>query len=755
MNDPVGRYGIKHGLPGDAAADVWEAGYDKRFTADTDNPTMHSALGYPVCIPSVNPVNTITDPVTGAPIAPGIDPACPLYNRPIAPNCKSYDPATLLPAFGPQPEGTYCTTWVMDMPGARAVDGVSTDPNVAAPLAIGDTVTFHGTMKADAKGPYISAHTIEANLGIYTQPHTQPAYVTIESLIVGTGGGTVAGIATESTARLAWVGFSTDPTELVDFYAVHQDPLTGAESDFFLGTFDPCCAPLGRFRSPVNNLGVFGEPTRNYRAVSRTMCQPPGVNAATRPQLTNRCMMAPPVAPDANAVQATVALNANGLTLGKYLLPNFEYIFGENLAFGGPIIPANLQDLPFLFCGSGPLDGPGTASTVVGQLDPAPWALPMADPLFHSTLCPTATAVGAAPGTPVVVPVQPVPPVINALTFTGAVIADGLPHTVTLTVTASNPNTPATTMAFAWKASQPGVTFSCGICALNPGVSPVTITATITTNSVTPIVITSTVSNGVLPNANGTVTITPAPLTAKPPVVTKQAGTQAGSTVTLSATAKANNGTTPITISFRQTGGPAVGLALSPTTGLPPNQSATATFTVPVGPAATFTFVAIATDPTSGLTATSGTITVKSVAVLTDSVTITSVAYRPIVSRVGAPAELGKLNIIASSNETDVNPVPVGMTMNATIVNATLPLNVPGSTALPITVPLVFTPADVPGTLTPTCGPTACWVGNVNQVIQDTSQSPAVLVAPTTVTVKSSLGGTASVSQGNPVFTIR
>jgi hypothetical protein len=142
-------------------------------------------------------------------------------------------------------------------------------------------------------------------------------------------------------------------------------------------------------------------------------------------------------------------------------------------------------------------------------------------------------------------------------------------------------------------------------------------------------------------------------------------------------------------------------------------------------------------------------------AVLIDAVTITNVTYRAIVSRVGAPAELGKLNITATSNETSTNPVPPGMTMNAVIVNSTLASTVPGSTALPITIPLKFTPADVPGTLTPVCGPTACWVGDAAQVIEDTTQTPALMLAPTTVTVNSSLGGTVGVSQGNPVFTIR
>jgi hypothetical protein len=57
MNDPIGRYGIVHGGPGSVGADVIEPGYDPRFTADTDNPTMHSALGYPVCfVPHLLPV---------------------------------------------------------------------------------------------------------------------------------------------------------------------------------------------------------------------------------------------------------------------------------------------------------------------------------------------------------------------------------------------------------------------------------------------------------------------------------------------------------------------------------------------------------------------------------------------------------------------------------------------------------------------------------------------------------------------------
>jgi hypothetical protein len=215
---------------------------------------------------------------------------------------------------------------------------------------------------------------------------------------------------------------------------------------------------------------------------------------------------------------------------------------------------------------------------------------------------------------PPVVPGQPVPAVIKAFTSLGAVVADGLPHTVTITVTATNPNVPATLMSYAFSTKSPGVTFSCGICTASAGISPVSITATITTKSTSPIIINTTVANGVLPNAVGTLVIVPGAgaVASKPPIVTQQAAVQAGATVTLSATAKANNGTSPVTISFFQTGGPTVELLLNPTTGLAPNQSATATFVVPVSTVGqTFTFVAVATDPASGLTTNSGTMTVK------------------------------------------------------------------------------------------------------------------------------------------------
>jgi hypothetical protein len=57
---------------------------------------------------------------------------------------------------------------------------------------------------------------------------------------------------------------------------------------------------------------------------------------------------------------------------------------------GAATVPANMQEIPFLFCGSGPLTTPtaGDAGPIVHQLDPAPWGAPMLTPFFRIEICP-------------------------------------------------------------------------------------------------------------------------------------------------------------------------------------------------------------------------------------------------------------------------------------------------------------------------------------------------------------------------------
>jgi len=190
---------------------------------------------------------------------------------------------------------------------------------------------------------------------------------------------------------------------------------------------------------------------------------------------------------------------------------------------------------------------------------------------------------------------------------------------------------------------------------------------------------------------------------------------------------------------------------------VPADQTAKVIVSAPFVPAkATLTFQVTVTDTTTGLTTSSSATGVKIGVNATppDTINITSVIFRPIVSRVGAPAEFGKFSVVATSTAL---PAPPGMTMTASLVNDTLPATMIGSTALPINLPLLLTAVDPAGTPVGAgvCGPTPCWTTLVNGVIADTRQTPGVFVAPTLVTVRSSLGGVATITPANPLFVIR
>lgn len=384
INDPVGRFGKAHASTDNPQPDaVLEEGYDPRFTADTDNPTIRAVTGFPMCIPRTNPFSAAE--------TEGDDPLCPEANRPRSPNCGSL-PDELAGRVGFQPfvlppTGQYCTQYVMDGPNATSATcsgpDCSTDPTRQAPFEVGDFINFSGTLKIDqefdAAGnakpyTYISAHTIVANLGIYTEPGTQPVYVALEDTLVGTNALPLANLPQETTSRVQVEGFTTDPTQLVDIFMVDVNYQTGAVTDRLIGTENPALPPvLGRFRfQPA--AGNFGPFSRDIRIVSRTACRVP----------TKTCASNLPVV-------------ANGIQAGQYRAPNFDFIFPEPTRTGDPMVPSNFQDLYFLYCGAGPLFQPsfdsGQYSTpLVAALDPAPWAEPMTSPLFASK-CPAPNGV--------------------------------------------------------------------------------------------------------------------------------------------------------------------------------------------------------------------------------------------------------------------------------------------------------------------------------------------------------------------------
>src|SRR4051812_8876093 len=317
INDPIGRWGKAHSP-------------DPRFSGDTNNTTVHAASGFPMCVPRVVP--------TAA--ADGGDPLCPKGNRPLNGDRLFRGDAFL-------PPGAPLKTFDMPPPA----DGLFPDARQQAPFMVGDWIDYSGTLAKDASGKqYISAHTVQANVGIFTFPGVQPAYVSVETILLGAGGNSVNGIAQEATTRIFIVGFTTDPSRLIDINAVDVNPCTGAETLRLLGTVDPLTQPVrGRFRFHVLG-GQFMPPTRDMIIQSHT-----GQTPASYPF-------------DPFFPEFPVEF-ANGLGSGQYRLPNFDFIFPENFVLGNPTIPNNFQDFPFLAQGSGPFSGWGP---VVGQLTPWP-----------------------------------------------------------------------------------------------------------------------------------------------------------------------------------------------------------------------------------------------------------------------------------------------------------------------------------------------------------------------------------------------
>jgi hypothetical protein len=293
---------------------------DPRFKADQDNPTVHAATGYPMCVPK--PANS----------------ECPLDNRPDDETRNRFTIGAT-PALSDAPICDDC------------------DPKKMVPLKEGDFISYTGIMVKDAAPTdpnhptYISASSLEADVGIFTDRGKDPAYVFIEVTILGAGGTVFPGLDQETgpgkpgavgavipgqtlVTRFRIVGFTTDPSRNVDVFAL--DPVRPlAEGKFkerLLSSVTPSIKPpMGRFEVTVDQQ-VFMPPPREIRARVQ------GIVGSNVPQTT------PPTEP---------LTAANGLIYGEYTAPVGEYIFPEGRVFGGkkPLpgwIPANFEDLCFL-----------------------------------------------------------------------------------------------------------------------------------------------------------------------------------------------------------------------------------------------------------------------------------------------------------------------------------------------------------------------------------------------------------------------
>ena len=362
INDPqpgdisTGRYGLSNEQQ--FPVNLPDARYpDARFQVDQGNPTIHALTGYPMCVPrSVN------------------DPECPRKNRPLLDSTKPFHPVT----------NKFMTTFITDkdnlVPPVK-FGGVipacpACDPRKQAPFVIGDYVTFAGTLAHDGPVPaageridpariFISVHTMVANVGIYTKPGVDPAYVALEGSLLGTLGpialcGGTGINAAECQDRIKVEGFTTDPSRTVNVYAVHVIPPPQPNAG----------STVRLLHSTAKEQAVFGR----FRWITGKFA---GVvvldgSGATRNGLTREVMVridgaSGPLADGAPVPTASNPAVANGLIPGVYIAPVGEYIFPEPTAIQGGILPRlNLQCLEFLTKGW-TLDG----TTSIGQL--APW----------------------------------------------------------------------------------------------------------------------------------------------------------------------------------------------------------------------------------------------------------------------------------------------------------------------------------------------------------------------------------------------
>jgi hypothetical protein len=324
INDPQGKFAPMHST-------------DPRFTIDEDNPTVRSETGYPMCIPRL-----------GA--AEGDD-HCPQTNRPRG------------------SDGNYLTVFTTDVPpGWEFMTPADYQPNgasalVFAPFEVGDFVTYSGNLVAEKDGgEYIEASTVVANVGIFTQPGTQPTYVAIDVMILGVAGTPVPFLPQEATVRTRIEGFTTDPSSFVMLSALDVDPCNGQITERFydMVAVDPGAptgAVAGRWRWRPNSEGAFLPPTRMLKATS--------INGQYF---------------DWNTGDSRTPA---GLEAGIYAAPNFEFLFAENLGIGNPPVPSNFHEFPFLANGSGAYYGAIAGETPLGrlgQLDPWPGAAAPAGP---------------------------------------------------------------------------------------------------------------------------------------------------------------------------------------------------------------------------------------------------------------------------------------------------------------------------------------------------------------------------------------
>lgn len=308
LNDPEGIYGPRPPA----------GGVDMRFALDPGNAPVHARTGFPVCLPD--------------PARPGV---CPASNRATDRTAANYRRYTCGPVAVSPAEPV--------LPGCR--------PHLPAPLRVGDYVNYVGMLDKDARGYFVSLHGLEAELGIYTSPGVDPAYVFVEEALQGTLGARYAldalnTLPQEETSRYKIVGFTSDPSRTIDVETFDDDthggpqPTTPGPGRLATRIVPTNLAQLGRFKFIWSAKEDARIVRRNVRIVLSPATQPG--DAALAPGRASNDMPAP--------LRPAGASRRGGYAFGQYESPVSEYISPEITRFGvkGWPVPVNFEDFCFL-----------------------------------------------------------------------------------------------------------------------------------------------------------------------------------------------------------------------------------------------------------------------------------------------------------------------------------------------------------------------------------------------------------------------
>ena len=564
---------------------------DPRMTVDQGNTTVRTAMGYPMCIPVVAPgtytnelgIPGVPDPynLTGTGMD---DPQCPEINRPR--DISGLGPLTIftMNAAGdaPTPENPF-----------------PQDPYAEMPFEVGDWVDIIATQEVDDIGPYMTATEVVGNIGSFTAPGTDPAYIVVEVTLEGTAATPDPNFPQEAGVRTRVEGMSTDPTRPVDVSAIDYDcngNVTFREpawvTNFPVEPGPPNIGKLGRWRVRFPQGGNFMPPTQNIGA---------------------------------RISGAVLGKNKSGSDTGEYQLPTGEFIYPELLTPGNPPVPFNFQDFQYLTNGAGPLPllgsvfdsiqiqlglaaSPFYPNQQTGQLNPFPYDI--VPPLscvpgnFTSVARPTFTSTPNPPFAGVLVTLDGT----ASTPATGPFVWSQIINPGDPVVTINNPTSAKATFIAPTVAGSQNLTFQLivGGDAVTPASAPATV--------IVPIVV---------PPANTAPTVVATSAPANP--------VSGGALVTLTAT-----GVDPAGGALTFTWAAPAGITLTPAA---PDGSVQ-TFTAPLVPqltaAQSLTFTVTATSAASGLTGTA-TVTVI-VNPQGDIVTIVSATYRTKKARLDVTA---------------------------------------------------------------------------------------------------------------------